>query len=685
MLAYHRWNTGANEAIYRVTPGGAELLYSGPKVLSWMNSWGQTWFHAAPIGDYFQWVPLDRTGKIYDAPVTEATKDSPYLNASAGTVYPVHDDGYVYIVPSGGSAYYALASDPATPVTLPNSWTRHGLREGVNIQLDDGDLDGSAHGVAVPSGLNSYNRADGIWYSTGRDTSHGATTINCYGLKSAQPAGRAIVAATAGVEALGWIGEYAIRRNLRLDHILPLPGGRAPAGGSTRPIQERADGYLLGASEIFQRQGNQITYKRGIKIDLTSYPVNDDDWTWPGTEDGYVDGFWELFAGSQRTVLGRMPDYMFGATGLVGEDVMRSLGLPTENLTAVAPAATHRLVNTDLISGTTFATPIAGSLVERRRQLIACASDDRLAYCEAGVRMGAIPAWNARGGRFDWRAKTWTTLVNFDTLGPPGLGETNWTIWSVVPIQSCRALPAGGWLVGATLYFDPWDENDWEMTPGAGESTFLDTGLPYLPALPGFSGPFQNDNHAPILLSGYDEWTVNRSLYGPDAILVYDLDGTFVSHLNSTALYPPDGREIIVTGGRMPKVIFRVYRWGTYSDSAEGWGQYHRLTEDAEIQVPLYVCYDLETAEGEIAPGAGTFRGFVDMHEAALYAATSAAWRWDTVAPLMYVWEYPKTMWAPPATSYVRAGLGGRSIVPLTPGPPYARGGPPGSGHRTRP
>jgi hypothetical protein len=435
---------------------------------------------------------------------------------------------------------------------------------------------------------------------------------------------------------------------------------------------------------VFRRRGSAIEFERTIRIDLTSYPYTSGDWWWTGTEDGYLDGFWELFAGREKLVVGRMPDYMFGHLNPLAQDVMYGLGLPDQNLDAVAPAPTHTLAQSKTISGTSFATALAGSLLQRRRQLVCSLQDDRFAYTESGMRIAQMPLWAARGGRIDGTSKTWTTLVNFAEIGPPGLGETNWTVWSVVPIQICRALPRGGWLVGATLYFDPWEEDEWEWTVGAREATFRNTGWHHVPAYPGFDGPIQSDTHEPILLSAYDEWTANRSLYGPDALLVYDLEGVFVECLNNETMYPPDGREILVTNGAIPQVIFRVYRWGTYSDAAEGWGQYHRFAGDVEIQAPLYACYDPMNAQGRIAPGAGTFRGFVDMHEVKEHAPQTASWRWENMAPTMYEWEYPKTQWNPPGPSYMRAGLGGRQVVPLLPGPAAARGGRPGPTHNTR-
>jgi hypothetical protein len=53
---------------------------------------------------------------------------------------------------------------------------------------------------------------------------------------------------------------------------------------------------------------------------------------------------------------------------------------------------------------------------------------------------------------------------DFAEVEMPGLWETGWTVWSVTPFGQAGD-PKGGYLVGATLYFDPWKESDWEWTP----------------------------------------------------------------------------------------------------------------------------------------------------------------------------------------------------------------------------
>jgi len=127
-------------------------------------------------------------------------------------------------------------------------------------------------------------------------------------------------------------------------------------------------------------------------------------------------------------------------------------------------------------------------------------------------------------------------------------------------------------------------------------------------------------------------------------------------------------------------VIFRIYRHGTYSDNAEGWGQYHGGGE-FDVQAPLYACYDLER-RGEILPGAGDFKGFIEMYRVRDYSPKDAEWRWETCCSSIYDWQYPRRQWSPPGGAYVREGLGGRGITILSPGLGQGRSGIRGVGRR---
>ena len=70
------------------------------------------------------------------------------------------------------------------------------------------------------------------------------------------------------------------------------------------------------------------------------------------------------------------------------------------------------------------------------------------------------------------------------------------------------------------------------------------------------------------------------------------------------------------------------------------------------------------------------------MYRVRDYSPKDAEWRWEICCPSIYDWQYPKSQWAPPGSSYVRAGLGSRSITILSPGPGQGRSAVKGVGRR---
>jgi hypothetical protein len=687
-------NGPAESALIRATMGGAGPTIVHLGSLYWDTTWGSTHFESREFGQYFGWKHDDGYA-LYTSPPHDS--DDPYIclgsfgswtgNGPAASGFMLKPDGSGIImkcnVPSLGGEYWADITQPLISIEKPwqSNWHYRQQLDG-GYRLDEYDLDGLDHGVAVGNPGNEpicFNSDLGWYVSVSTQETINPTILV---LDPYQPASRPAVRRDRHSPPAGWAGEYAIRDDLALEHVLPFPDERNPSGSGVKPPQIRKDGYIVGTKELFRQQGNKILYEKDIQIDISSYPWQDEDFWWPGADGDHVPGMMELFAGGDPTIVGRMPDYMWGMLNPLGKDIAYGLGFATESFEG--GDTTHTLKNAYRINPTSFATPITGALSNQRR-FLSGVGDDRYAYCESGTRLMAMPAWRAVVGRVN--GASWTTLMDFEDVGLPGLGETNWTVWSVVSIPACSSLKKGGWLVGATLYFDPWEENDWEQTPGAREATFIyksgvDSGQGWVPARPGYVGPLMIDHHQPVLLTAYDEWTAGRSLYGPDALLVYDNDGEFVDCLNSPDIYPPNGKEIMVVPGGIPRVIYRVYRYGTYSDCAEGWGQYHgSSTSDIEVQAPMYVCYDLEN-HGRIQPGAGTFRGFVDMYQLRDFSTQGAAWRWQSCCPSIYDWQYPKSQWAPPGSSYVRAGLGGRSITILSPGPGQGRSAVKGVGRR---
>jgi len=137
-----------------------------------------------------------------------------------------------------------------------------------------------------------------------------------------------------------------------------------------------------------------------------------------------------------------------------------------------------------------------------------------------------------------------------------------------------------------------------------------------------------------------------------------------VECLNSETMYPPyAGSEIAVLPGSVLRVMYRVKGGGTYSDCAEGWGCYQNNSGEADFQAPLLAVYDLER-NGRIVPGAGSFRGFVDMSELGTYESKAAGWRWSALSAAVS-WEYPKSIWSPYSRVKLREGIGGSGVTML--------------------
>lgn len=677
---------------------------SVPKIYHVVSA-GLVQYWGKPIGSAVQWynnnecaAVVDQGCNLYSLPPTEDEICSSILaNVSMESMhgYPwkVGDEAWVTMHQknSGGTydaPYNALASAPTVPITYPYStWEARALNEGLALTLNERDLDGVEHGSGLDFtflGQPTFNHGDG--YFTALSLSDGASAV-IHRLDPDPPIGRAVLPHRPGNDAIGWLGDYAIRPNLKVEAVLPFPDDRASSLDSAPP-QEQAT-HVLGQKEIFKRAGGALTYHKDLVVELSGYPTalpaEMTDWNWPGDwiDKDHHHGFWSLFAGESAVVIGRMPDPDWGMVGLVGQDMMYGLGLPTANI-ASPTASAFVLHDADSIAGTTFAGALNGGTNPRRMLISSPDGPARFYYYQSQLMVADMPDWHAVAGNVVGGSFVPTFDPGSGGFDIPDLGQTpgqnGWTIWSIVPIKPCRALPKGGYLVGATLYFNPWAPGDWDVTAGARDLTFRDSGQGWVPALPGADGPSTClDYHAPIYLGIIDEWTANRSLYGPDALLVFDDTGAFVECLNSANLYPPNGREIMVTREPWPRLIFRIYRHGTYSDYAEAWGQYHRLATDEEIQAPMYACYDLMDARGRIAPGAGTFRGFLDMHDV---GRLGGSWRWDSCAPNLYDTSYPKSVWSPPGPVYVRTGKGGLTITPLAGGPTSTRNGVRGVGSR---
>lgn len=694
--------------IVRRTPTGYEVVRQIPYEFGGDNfqfpiSGGLNVLSFFDIGPYIAWS-YDGRMRLYTSPPVGVVEAEAYLGTIepglAATVSgsrpsngmhvcdPSGSGSWVYIDTGAGGAWRNSA-DPLSPADrgFYSWWDYYRLMDG-GFTLDNYDLDGSVtYGEA---GITSFplsstspvsRNEDTGWYVAIANTASNVSFV-VWVLDPVQPAGLTPAKrAHSGTGWMGWAGDYALHTTLELAHVLPLKG-RGPSGGS-RPPQERKDGWLVGERELFKVAGSELVYKRPISIDLSSYPTDDPDWWFPNAAGDRHAGFWGIFAGTGPTLVGYMPDPSWGMYTPLGQYIGRYLGVATETFEGEEPAATHKVTHAGRLSTTNWAAPLAGAQYQRA-QLVSSLDGKTFCYSAWGPQTGSMMRWAARAGEFD--GATWTPIADLESIDMPDLGQTNWTVKSLSPVPKCRTLPDGGFLVGATLYFDPWAEYAWEWTPGARAHTFRfksgeDSGQGWVPAVPGYIGPLQIDRHEPRYLTALDEWTTNRSLYGPDALLVFDREFNFVDCLNDWTMHAPNGAECFVTDELLPRLVFRIYRHGTYSDFAEGFGVYHRIDTDHELQAPLYAVYDLFGADGQIQRGAGTFRGFFNMHAATPYAAYLGAWRWN-VPLYVYDTQYPKLQWSPPGETYVRAGTGGSQITILKPRQGHGRAGVKGVGGR---
>jgi hypothetical protein len=680
ILSY-QWKQGSpstDYAIVRTTLAGSSVVYSGDDIYIGTEQ-GVPYYGMREFGGYYSWW-RDYAVVLYGGVPTDTTQGNYLASGQFGGGWnneAIHnrtwvrspDSGLVYSknTLTGGDPYWSLATSPLVdtyddPDSWPDwdsAWDFRLLEDG-SYTLNENDLDGYSHGtLGTTQGVQgcppTFNNNLG-WYVGVEEYQNGAS-FDVYALNPFQPSGILVPDTQMPSDPAGWVGEFAVRNDLILEHVLPFPDERDP-DGDVMPPEIRVDGTLIGSKEIYQKKGQDFDYVKDVTIDISSYPTSDPDWWWPGNDDNdYVEGFWWLFGGSPM-VLGAMPDYMWGVLNPLGTNVMYGLGVATEQLGSEHP---FKITNGQKVSGTNWCHPDGSYMMLRGF------ADGRMSFAGYKINSGSEPSWVGQVGRID--GTSWEPEIDFSEIGYPDLGCDGWTVRSVESIPACRSLPLGGWLVGATLYFAAWSV--WEWTPGSRDLQFIykdgtETGNGWVPALPGNIGPLPIDYHEPELLAAYDEWTFNRSLYGPDALLVYDHDGNFVDCLNDMTLHPPDGRNLFVIPDTVPKIVYRVYRHGTYSDYAEGWGMWHKRTDDYEVQEPLFVCYDLEDKSGNINPGAGTYRGFVNMHRAGDYNLKDNTWRW-AVPGSFDNWDYPKSVWSPPGSRMVRAGRSGRGITPLTP------------------
>src|SRR5680860_428603 len=697
-----------HEANIAYGPGGERILYSGPIDLLYYT-YNNDWFKyltARVFGPYIRLSVADEDcaesyiggGCLFTTCPEEGEQCARSFTASFPSVYGLNPGptggAYGTMIerfPDGSSETKFVAADaPTTEIAAPwgSTWNYRRLRDGGAFPLSDGDLDGISHGVAdsnwypIENGVTpKQHPGDGLY--TAVNTRNGITPT-VYRLDPYQPRTWAPkYKPRPGTNTDAWAGNVSIRPTAGgyvAQELFPPPGKGVD---SSRCPVEMESGEVISAEHIWKPGSTAFVHQRALSIDLQGYPTGDHNWWW--VDGDPMEHLLALAVGPKRLMIGRYPDYMFGSYSPLGTDVRYGIGAP-EPTGAQAPAPSHIMQNSDIIAGTkTWADPPGYYAQQNRRHLVSDREGRRYYYSDAWLRAQQFPQFTAVVGHME--GDTWTTLFDVadlePTLGQDG-GYTNrsgWTIWSLNPIPSCRALPQGGFLVGATLYFAPWGSS-WEWDSGSRDATFTGTDKGYVPALPDYEGPYPVEP-APVLRTALDEWSANRSVYGSDALLVYDHEGQFVSHLNADTMHAVDGRYVVVTQDRAPKVIYRLYRYGAYSDYGEQYGAIVDTEGSVEANVPALAVYDLETPDGRIAPGGGTWRGWVDWTGApGTYTdRQSAIWGWLRSS---YNGNSPRTWWGGRIFPAYRPGLGGRSITPLTPGSPLSRGGVRGVGSPQR-
>lgn len=698
-----QWWNSTTERLVSIGPGGTVAHGDVPYTLLWYVNQGVTLAFASRRGNLWQWyvgsncVDPNNGSNLYAGYVTTTAGNqcsplAPYTcdprKALVGT------DGGCYgtvtdKTPTPDTTFAADLRDPLTAAAAPwaSTWAYRRDRDAGTYVLYQGDLSGVDHGIGgYPVQGDVTLMANGLYLGLGSEPSGFSATI--HKLDPSQPALRTQGLSVATAGALAWAGTYAIGRDLRARNVLDPTGGETPSFAAANTPVDQRDGKLLTQTKVYgARTGSVRSYVRDVVVELRGYPTSDPDWWWPGdwVDASHYQGFWWLFAdaGDDNPVIEYMPDPGWGLLGLVGQRVDWGMGKLHQDLEA--GAYTHYVSNADKVSGAYSGSFWGGTSaglnqVVRRLQ----------GYSDAGVviaskwyaNIQSQPYAECRIGSV--ATGSWVEIKNLRNLPDPGLGEDGgwagrrkWNPWWAAPIPACLALPDGGWLVGATLYFAPWGQI-WAWDAGSRDATFRSSGQGWVPAIPGADGPCY-DYHPPKYFTDLDEWTVNRSLYGPDALLVYDANWNLVECLSDATMYPANGKAFMVTQGAVPKIIYQTYHQGTYSDYAEAWGQVYDVA-GGELNMPMYVCYDLMSGN-EILPGAGAFRGFVNLQNCSAHINSSSTFPWTALSSAYQVTS-PKGWWSAPGHGILGPGRGGRTVTLLGSRNPSSRQGTKGVGQR---
>lgn len=659
-------------------------------------------FYGMPAGSYVMWdfhgcSPYESV--MLASQVPAETNHCSYVNAAYLTS---NFSSYYYDGAGGGivqfqdldaaKTYWAYATDPFTEITFPwaSGWAYRRDRDGLAYPLYQNDLDGiEGHGIytninTLANVEPSYSVGMGLYVSS---YATGGTNTQLRVLDPHQPTPRAASTRFGNTKAIAWAGTWAVGKDLKLRNVLDPAGGETSSYAAQSSPLDSAAGKLITRTKVYgAAAGSTRKYEQDALIEIRGYPTPSPDWWWPGdwVDPTHYQGFWWLFADDgdpSGPVIGLMPDPSWGIYSPLGGRV--DMGIGRAHLDLVDGVRSHYVSNSDKLSGTSgpfWLGSSSGSAGGRR--LLGHPKIGKLVMSRWYTQIGSQPYAECRVGSIAGGA--WVEEKNLRDLPNPGLGESSggtshraWNPWWTSPIPPCRVLPEGGWLVGATLYFAPWG-NQWAWDAGSRDAYFRSTGKGYVAALPGADGPVSFD-HAPAYFTDLDEWTYNRATYGPDALLVYDHEWNFIECLSDETMYPANGKSFVVTNEWEPRIIYETYRQSSYSDYAEAWGQIYDVP-GGELQMPLYACYDLSDGR-TVAPGAGRFRGFLDMGECANHVNAAADFPWTALFNA-YQLTFPKGYWSPTQGGMVGIGAGGRSITSLNPGTTGARQGTKGVGQR---